>query len=915
MADRSDDETPGGKEPGDTRPITISDEMKRSYLDYAMSVIISRALPDVRDGLKPVHRRILYAMDRLGLAFNKKHIKSAKVVGDVMGDFHPHGNLAIYDALVRLAQDFSLRVPLVDGQGNFGSIDGDPPAAERYTESRLTKISMSMLDDLGNETVDFKPNYDDRLLEPSVLPAKFPNLLVNGAGGIAVGMATNIPPHNLGEVIDACMADLDNPEITIDELCQIITGPDFPTGAMILGRGGILAAYHKSRGSIIMRARVKTENIRKDREALIVTEIPYQVNKRVLIEKIADLIRDKKIEGIADLWDESNREGIRIVIELKRDAVADVVLNNLYKYSDLQTSFGANMLAIIGGRPESLNLKDMISAFTAFRQEVVTRRIKHLLTKSRDRAHVLVGLAIAVANIDEVIKLIRTSNSPADAKDKLMARDWPAKDMAPLIDLIADPRHKLSVEGTYRLSEEQAKAILELRLARLTALGRDEIAEELNKIAVEIKDYLGILASRARVVDIIKSELTAIKAEFATPRKTEIIEFDGEVEDEDLIQREDCVVTVSHKGYIKRVPLAAYRAQKRGGKGRAGMSTRDEDFVTQLFVTSTHTPVLFFSSRGMCYRMKVWRLPAASPQSPGKALVNLLPLEEGEVITSILPLPEDQATWGELQLMFATRSGNIRRNELNDFENIQRNGKIAMKLDEGDRIVQVSIAKPDQDVQLTSAEGQCVRFLIGDEVRLFKGRGSDGVRGIRLAEGDEVISMAILDHVEATPAERSAYVKQALALRRSENDEDAEAALVEDDEDESAGAEADLSPEKFAEMQAKEQFVLTVSEKGFGKRSSSYEYRTSGRGGKGIGAMAVNERNGRLIASFPIEENDQIMLVTDGGQLIRCPVHDVRIAGRNTQGVRVFKTDGSEKVVSVERVTEDVGEVEDQSAE
>ena len=915
MADRSDDETPGGKEPGDTRPITISDEMKRSYLDYAMSVIISRALPDVRDGLKPVHRRILYAMDRLGLAFNKKHIKSAKVVGDVMGDFHPHGNLAIYDALVRLAQDFSLRVPLVDGQGNFGSIDGDPPAAERYTESRLTKISMSMLDDLGNETVDFKPNYDDRLLEPSVLPAKFPNLLVNGAGGVAVGMATNIPPHNLGEVIDACMADLDNPEITIDELCQIITGPDFPTGAMILGRGGILAAYHKSRGSIIMRARVKTENIRKDREALIVTEIPYQVNKRVLIEKIADLIRDKKIEGIADLWDESNREGIRIVIELKRDAVADVVLNNLYKYSDLQTSFGANMLAIIGGRPESLNLKDMISAFTAFRQEVVTRRIKHLLTKSRDRAHVLVGLAIAVANIDEVIKLIRTSNSPADAKDKLMARDWPAKDMAPLIDLIADPRHKLSVEGTYRLSEEQAKAILELRLARLTALGRDEIAEELNKIAVEIKDSLGILASRARVVDIIKSELTAIKAEFATPRKTEIIEFDGEVEDEDLIQREDCVVTVSHKGYIKRVPLAAYRAQKRGGKGRAGMSTRDEDFVTQLFVTSTHTPVLFFSSRGMCYRMKVWRLPAASPQSPGKALVNLLPLEEGEVITSILPLPEDQATWGELQLMFATRSGNIRRNELNDFENIQRNGKIAMKLDEGDRIVQVSIAKPDQDVQLTSAEGQCVRFLLGDEVRLFKGRGSDGVRGIRLAEGDEVISMAILDHVEATPAERSAYVKQALALRRSENGEDAEAAIVEDEDEESAGAEADLSPEKFADMQTKEQFVLTVSEKGFGKRSSSYEYRTSGRGGKGIGAMAVNERNGRLIASFPIEENDQIMLVTDGGQLIRCPVHDVRIAGRNTQGVRVFKTDGSEKVVSVERVTEDVGEVEDQSAE
>ncbi|HPG88677.1 MAG TPA: DNA gyrase C-terminal beta-propeller domain-containing protein, partial [Hyphomicrobium sp.] len=706
-------------------------------------------------------------------------------------------------------------------------------------------------------------------------------------------------------VIDACIADLENPEISIDELCQIVQGPDFPTGAIILGRGGILSAYHKSRGSIIMRARVKVENIRKDREALIVSEIPYQVNKRVLIEKIADLVRDKKIEGIADLWDESNREGIRIVIELKRDAVADVVLNNLYKYSDLQTTFGANMLAINGGRPESLTLKDMVQAFTAFRQEVVTRRIKHLLTKARDRAHVLVGLAIAVANIDEVIKLIRTSASPADAKEQLMARDWPAKDMAPLIELIADPRHKLSATGSYRLSEEQAKAILELRLARLTALGRDEIADELNKIAGEIKEYLAILASRARVVEIVKGELTAIKAEFATPRKTEIMEFDGEVEDEDLIQREDCVVTVSHKGYIKRVPLAAYRAQRRGGKGRSGMSTRDEDFVTQLFVTSTHTPVLFFSSRGMCYRMKVWRLPAASPQSPGKALVNLLPLEDGEVITSILPLPEDEKTWGDLELMFATRSGNIRRNALTDFESINRNGKIAMKLDEGDRIVSVAISTPDQDVMLTSAEGQCVRFLIGDEVRLFKGRDSTGVRGIRLASGDEVISMAILGHVEATAAERAAYIKQASALRRADDAEEVETVAVDEDVEELAEGDVALTPEKFAEMQGKEQFVLTISEKGFGKRSSSYEFRTSGRGGKGIVAMVVNDRNGRLIASFGIAENDQIMLVTDGGQLIRCPVHDVRIAGRNTQGVRIFKTDGAEKVVSVERITED----------
>ena len=906
MADRDDDK-PAGKEPGDTRPIAISEEMKRSYLDYAMSVIISRALPDVRDGLKPVHRRILFAMSELGLDWNKKYVKSARIVGEVMGKYHPHGNLAIYDALVRMAQEFSLRVPLVDGQGNFGSIDGDPPAAERYTESRLAKVASFLLDDLDNDTVEFRENYDGQLQEPTVLPAKFPNLLVNGAGGIAVGMATNIPPHNLGEVIDACMVELDNPEVTIDELCQIITGPDFPTGAIILGRGGILSAYHKSRGSIIMRARVNVENIRKDREALIVSEIPYQVNKRVLIEKIADLVREKRIEGIADLWDESNREGIRIVIELKRDAVADVVLNNLYKFSDLQTTFGANMLAINGGRPESLNLKDMISAFTAFRQEVVTRRVKHQLTKSRDRAHVLVGLAIAVANIDEVIKLIRTSASPADAKEQLMARDWPAKDMAPLIELIADPRHKLASDGTYRLSEEQAKAILELRLARLTALGRDEIADELNKIAGEIKEYLEILASRARVVDIVKSELTAIRAEFSTPRKTEIVDIEGEVEDEDLIQREDCVVTVSHKGYIKRVPLAAYRAQRRGGKGRAGMATRDEDFVTQLFVTSTHTPVLFFSSRGMCYRMKVWRLPAATPQSPGKALVNLLPLNEGEIITSILPLPEDSATWGDLELMFATRSGNIRRNALTDFESINRGGKIAMKLDEGDQIMQVAIARPEQDVVLTTAEGQTIRFLIGDEVRLFKGRDSTGVRGVRLAEGDKVISMAILDHVDATAPERAAYLKQAGALRRAEGGEEIEV-IATDDADESVDGEVTLSPEKFAEMQVKEQFVLTVSEKGYGKRSSSYEFRTSGRGGKGIAAMIVNERNGRLIAAFPVAENDQIMLVTDGGQLIRCPVHDIRIAGRNTQGVRVFKTDAEEKVVSVERVSEDAGE-------
>ena len=915
MADNTDDQRPGGKEPSDIRSISIAEEMKRSYLEYAMSVIVSRALPDVRDGLKPVHRRILYAMQRLGVDWNKKHVKSSKIIGDTMGDFHPHGDMAIYDALVRLAQDFSMRLPLIDGQGNFGSVDGDPPAASRYTESRLAKVAQYLLDDLDKDTVDFKPNYDDRLLEPSVLPAKFPNLLVNGAGGIAVGMATNIPPHNLGEVIDACLAHLDNPEITIDELCQIIQGPDFPTGGLILGRGGILAAYHKGRGSIMMRAKVEVEEIRKDREALIVSAIPYQVNKRTLIEKIADNVREKKIEGISDIWDESNREGMRIVIELKRDAVADVVLNQLWRFSDLQTSFGANMLALNGGRPESLNLKDMIEAFTTFREDVVSRRTKHLLSKARERAHVLVGLTIAVANIDDVIKLIRHAPSPAEAREQLMARDWPARDIAPLVVLIADPRHKVSDRGTYRLSEEQAKAILELRLARLTALGRDEIAGELKKIGEEIKEYLAILASRLRIVEIVKSELSALKSEFATPRKTEIVEMEGDLEDEDLIQREDCVVTVSLKGYVKRVPLATYRAQRRGGKGRSGVSTREEDVVTKIFVASTHTPVLFFSSRGMCYRMKVWRLPASTPQATGKALVNLLPLQQGEAITSILPLPEDAETWAALQLAFATRSGRVRRNALSDFENINRNGKIAMKLDDGDAIVAVQICTPENDVLLTTAQGRCIRFLLDDEVRLFKGRDSDGVRGIKLEDGDAVISMTILTHVDADAATRVAYLKQATMLRRAQGEEIAEAAPEPDLSDEEAAGDAELTPERFAELGGKEQFVLTVSEKGFGKRSSSYEYRTSGRGGKGIVAMVVNDRNGPLIASFPVAQSDQIMLVTDGGQLIRCPVDDVRIAGRNTQGVRVFKTDAEERVVSVEHIPEESGDGESDSGD
>ena len=903
-----DEKTPptgGAGGPQDIRPIMISEEMKRSYLDYAMSVIVSRALPDVRDGLKPVHRRILHAMNELGLDWNKKYVKSARVVGEVIGKYHPHGDQAVYDALVRMAQDWSLRAPLIDGQGNFGSLDGDSPAHMRYTECRLAKITRALLDDIDKDTVDFQANYDGSEKEPTVLPARMPNLLVNGAGGIAVGMATNIPPHNLGEVIDGCMAQLDNPEIGIDELMQLIPGPDFPTGALILGRGGIRQAYHKGRGSIIIRAKTEIEEIGRNREAIVVTAIPFQLNKESLIERIAELVRDKKIEGISNIWDESSREGMRIIIELKRDAVADVVLNQLYRYSPLQSTFGANMIALAGGRPETMTIKDMIRAFTAFREEVVGRRTKHLLVKARERAHTLVGLAIAVANIDEVIRLIRASASPADAKDQLMARAWPAKDMVPLIELIADPRHKVAADGTYKLSDEQARAILALTLSRLTALGRDEIGNELKTIGGQIADYLAILSSRARIIAIVKDELAAIKKEFATPRKTTILEVEADVEDEDLIQREDVVVTVSHKGYVKRVPLSTYRAQRRGGKGRAGMATRDEDFVTKLFVCSTHTPVLFFSSRGMVYKEKVWRLPPAAPQSPGKALINLLPLNQDERITTILPLPEDETSWEKLDVMFATRSGNVRRNSLADFVQINRNGKIAMKLDEGDVLVDVAVCTGSDDVLLATAGGRCIRFPVED-VRVFKGRDSTGVRGIRLEGEERVISMAILTHVEASPEERAAYLKLASAVRKSQSAEEEEgAAPAPDEEGEEAAGTAELSQERYAELSAIEQFILTVSDKGFGKRSSAYEYRISGRGGKGIIAMIVNDRNGPLVASFPIAEQEQIMLVTDGGQLIRCPVDDVRIAGRNTQGVRIFKTGDTEKVVSVEKLGEE----------
>ena len=892
--------TPGEPpEPSDIRPVSILDEMKRSYLDYAMSVIVARALPDARDGLKPVHRRILYSMYEQGHTPEKKYVKSARVVGDVIGKYHPHGDQSIYDAMVRMAQDFSMRVPLIDGQGNFGSVDGDPPAAYRYTEARPTRSALEVLGDIDKDTVDFQPNYDSSEKEPSVLPAKFPNLLVNGAGGIAVGMATNIPPHNLGEVIDACMALIDDPALGIDDLINIVPGPDFPTGGIILGRQGIRSAYHLGRGSIVMRGKVTIDTIRKDREAIIISEIPYQVNKATMVERIAELVREKKIEGVADLRDESDRDGFRVVVELKREVVADVVLNQLYRFTPLQTNFPANMLALDRGRPQTMNLKDLLTLFIAFREQVVTRRTKFLLSKARDRAHILVGLAIAVANIDEIIRVIRTSPDPNTARETLMSRDWPARDVEAMITLIDDPRHRMAPDGTARLSLEQAKAILELRLQRLTALGREEISEELDKLAVEIADYLEILRSRARVQAIIKAELAEVKDKFATPRKTVIIEQEGEVEDEDLIQREDMVVTVSHAGYVKRVPLSTYRAQRRGGKGRAGMQTRDEDFVSRLFVASTHTPVLFFSSRGQVYKEKVWRLPVAAPNARGKAMINILPLEQGERITTIMPLPEDESSWGNLDVMFATTGGTVRRNKLSDFVDVRRSGIIAMKLGEGEAIVDVQICTERDDVLLTAAGGQCIRFPVTD-VRVFTGRTSMGVRGIALAKNDTLISLAILRHVEATSDERSAYLK----MRRAVAGETA-AEEPADAEGEELSAAIQLSSERYVEMSAQEQVVLTVSVNGYGKRTSSYEYRTTGRGGKGIVAMSVNNRNGKLVASFPVEHSDQIMLVTDNGQLIRCPVEDIRIAGRSTQGVIVFDTAEDEHVVSVEHIGDD----------
>ncbi len=883
---------------GAVAPIAIEDELKRSYLDYAMSVIVSRALPDVRDGLKPVHRRIFYSMHDLNMTPDRPYSKSARVVGDVLGRFHPHGDQSVYFALARMAQTFSMNLPLIDGQGNFGSVDGDMPAAMRYTESRMAHAATALLADIDKDTVDFQENYDGKEEEPTVLPARIPNLLVNGAGGIAVGMATNIPPHNLGEVVDACLALIDNPDIGLDEILDIVPGPDFPTGGEIIGRTAARTALMTGRGSVIIRGVATVGELRKDREAIIITAIPYQVNKSSLVEHIAELVRDKKIEGISDIRDESDRQGMRIVIELKRDAQGDVVLNQLYRFTALQSSFGYNMLALNRGRPLQMGLREMIGAFVDFREEVVVRRTKFELSKARDRGHVLVGLAIAVANIDEFIHIIRSSADPAEARERLCARDWPTGDMMPLIALIADPRTVITDGDQVRLSDEQARSILALTLSRLTGLGQEEIMGEARTLAGSIATLLELLSDRVNIMAVVREELVDVRERFAIPRRTQMVEGGAEMEDEDLIPREDMVITVTHGGYVKRTALSTYRSQKHGGKGRSGMSTKEEDAVTRVFSASTHAPVLFFSSGGKVYRLKVWRLPVGTPTSRGKAFVNLLPIEPGESITSILPLPEDEAQWDALDVMFATRSGNVRRNKLSDFASINRNGKIAMKLDEGDSIIGVGLCDPRNDVLLTTALGRAIRFEVG-EVRVFAGRESTGVRGIRLADGDQVLSMAILHGVDATPAERASYLKYERARIKSESDEGDDAAPAEDEED---VGEAELTPERIIALQAAEEFILTLSSEGIGKRTSAYDFRRTGRGGQGLLAQDLTRKGGRLVASFPVDQADEILLVTDQGQLIRCPVANIRVASRNTQGVIVFRTAEDEHVVSVERL-------------
>jgi DNA gyrase subunit A len=894
-------------EPQDTPPpsgpgVSIEDEMKRSYLDYAMSVIVSRAIPDARDGLKPVHRRILWAMHEGGYTKDKPYKKSANVVGDVMGRYHPHGDSAIYDALARMAQPFSMGLKLLDGQGNFGSMDGDPPAAMRYTEIRMDHPAEALLADIDKETVNFQDNYDGSKQEPIVLPARFPNLLVNGAGGIAVGMATNIPPHNLNEVVDATLAIMDNPDITDAELLEHVPAPDFPTGGEIIGRSGARKALMEGRGSVIVRGKTSIEDIRQGREAIIVHEIPYQVNKASMIEKIAELVRDKRVEGISDLRDESDRSGVRVVIELKKDANAEVILNQLYRWSPLQTSFGVNMLALIGGRPQQAGLRTFLETFIAFRKEVVVKRTKFDLRKARDRAHVLIGLAVAVANIDEIIALIRSAPDPTTAREQLRAKAWPAADVAPLVELVADPR-SLIKDGEIRLTEEQAKAILDLRLHRLTALGRDEIGDEAAKLAEQIADLLDILKSPDRIRSIIENELIESKTKFGVERRSVIVEGDLEIEDEDLIPREDMVVTLTHGGYVKRTALSTYRAQHRGGRGRSGMAMKDEDFVETLFVASTHSPLLFFTSDGMVYKTKTWRLPLGAPNSKGKYLTNLLPsVNEGARVTSVMALPEDEATWGEYDVMFATTAGTVRRNKLSDFVQVNRNGKIAMKLDEEvGQILDVRVCRPDDDVLLVTAKGKAIRFPVTD-VRVFASRNSTGVRGIRMEAGDSLISMAILNALEVSRAEVRAYLKRRRAEMRSEGEEELETPEVEVAEE--GEEEITLDDVRYMEMQANEQLLLTVAESGLGKRVISYEYFRQGRGGQGV--WTKDKRFAEdLSACFAVDEADTVMAVTDGGQLIRFPVNTVRIAARATKGVRLIRLGDGEKVVSVVRVEED----------
>ena len=913
------DELQNSSDPGDNEKssstyygpsVSITKELKTSYLDYAMSVIVSRAIPDLRDGLKPVHRRILYAMHDSGNTHDKGFRKSARPVGDVMGKFHPHGDSAIYDALVRMAQPFSMSLPLLDGQGNFGSMDGDNPAAMRYTEVRMDKPASFLLADIEKDTVDFQDNYDGKDREPSVLPARYPNMLVNGAGGIAVGMATNIPPHNLGEVIDATLALIENPDLTSENLIEFVPAPDFPTGGIILGRSGAKKAYIEGRGSVLIRAKTKIEEIKKDRYAIIVDEIPYQVNKASMIEKIAEQVREKKIDGISHVQDESDRNGVRVVIELKRDATADVVLNQLFRFTPMQTSFGCNMLALNGGRPEQLTLRTFLTNFIAFREEVVARRTAFELRKARERSHILCGLAVTVSNVDEIVATIRASSDAAEAREKLMQRSWPANEIREYIALIDDPTHKINDDGSYNLSEAQVRAILELRLQRLTQIGVKEVTDELEALSFKIKDYLDILASRSKIMSIIAEELNEVKEQFAPPRRTEIIDWAGDMEDEDLIEREDMVVTITSGGYIKRTPLADFRAQRRGGKGLAGMQTKDEDVVTTLFVANTHTQLLFFSTDGMAYKLKTWRLPLGSRTAKGKAIVNILPIQSGVSIAAVMPVDAPEEEWEKLQIIFSTSSGDVRRNALSDFTNVRSNGKIAMDLPEETKLVNARIANEDDDVMLVTDSGRAIRFST-TAVRVFKGRKSTGVRGIKLLGDDKVVSMSIIRHFEASPDERSAYLKMRRAVAGMSDDE----VSSQEEEEEEINANATISPEKYAEMSAAENLILTITSSGSGKLSSSHDYPVRGRGGMGVSAIDKKMRGGLLVASFPVEIEDQIMLATSNGQSIRVPVEGISFRSRSAGGVKVFNTGEDEQVVSVAWIAEKGDDADDTEAQ